>query len=453
MIRQALGSVARRMKQTLVRTAFSPVIYEVLDFAAAMYDDRVRLLAEAPSLPIFMGTMSFCVEEAVAGVGGPDVLRDGDVILYNSPYGTGSHAQDCAVVMPVFLGGKEIVGYAAIKGHLLDIGGKDPYSTDTVDVFQEGTIFPGVWLYRGGELVRDVYRMLLANTRVPDMVAGDISAEVAGVRAGASALVALIERFGLDVFRDCVERMYDHGESLVRECLERIPDGRYVGRGRMDNNGVDDDEIPFEVTVEVKGSDVTVDFSAAPDTQTGPMNCPIASTVSGARIAIAMLAGGADDSPNEGHFRPLEVIARRAEYSIGILFADSDNEACSPVNEAIARGMVPSKMHTAAAARGRAGAACSLGAGGLPGAGPASAWAAAPCSVAFGGGGSARSSLWPSPARPGPSVAGWATGGGRPVAGGLAGARRRVPVGGGLWGGGLGLGRTVVGRWGRWCGV
>ncbi|MFZ0383161.1 MAG: hydantoinase B/oxoprolinase family protein [Solirubrobacteraceae bacterium] len=310
-IRQALGSVARRMKQTLVRTAFSPVIYEVLDFAAAMYDDRVRLLAEAPSLPIFMGTMSFCVEEAVAGVGGPDVLRDGDVILYNSPYGTGSHAQDCAVVMPVFLGGKEIVGYAAIKGHLLDIGGKDPYSTDTVDVFQEGTIFPGVWLYRGGELVRDVYRMLLANTRVPDMVAGDISAEVAGVRAGASALVALIERFGLDVFRDCVERMYDHGESLVRECLERIPDGRYVGRGRMDNNGVDDDEIPFEVTVEVKGSDVTVDFSAAPDAQTGPMNCPIASTVSGARIAIAMLAGGADDSPNEGHFRPLEVIARR----------------------------------------------------------------------------------------------------------------------------------------------
>ena len=64
--------------------------------------------------------------------------------------------------------------------------------------------------------------------------------------------MALIERFGLDVFRDCVERMYDHGESVVRECLERIPDGRYVGRGRMDNNGVDDDEIPFEVTVEVK---------------------------------------------------------------------------------------------------------------------------------------------------------------------------------------------------------
>jgi N-methylhydantoinase B len=348
-IRQGLGSVARRMKQTLVRTAFSPVIYEVLDFAAAIYDDRVRLLAEAPSLPIFMGTMSFCVQEAVAGVGGPEVLRDGDVILFNSPYGTGSHAQDCAVVMPVFLHGEELVGYATIKGHLLDMGGKDPYSTDTVDVFQEGTIFPGVWLYRGGELMPDVYRVLLANSRVPNMVAGDISAEVAGVRAGASALVALIERFGREVFRDCVARIYDHGESVVRECLERIPDGRYVGRGRMDDNGIDDDLIPFEVTVEVKGSDVTVDFSAAPDAQAGPVNCPIASTVSGARIAIAMLAG-AGDSPNEGHFRPLQVIARRGSMfypespSPCFLYGWPADQSIEAIYEAIARAvptMVP----------------------------------------------------------------------------------------------------------------
>jgi N-methylhydantoinase B len=348
-IRQGLCSAARRMKQTLVRTAFSPVIYEVLDFAAAIYDDQVRLLAEAPSLPIFMGTMSFCVEEAVAGVGGPQALRDGDIIIYNSPYGTGSHAQDCAVVMPAFRGGNELVGYATIKGHLLDIGAKDPYSTDTVDVFQEGTIFPGVFLYRGGELVRDVYRVLLANTRVPKMVAGDISAEVAGVRAGVSSLLALIDRHGVDTFRTCVARMYDHGEAVVRECLERIPDGRYVGHGRMDNNGVDDELIPFEVSVEVDGSDVVFDFSAAPDAQAGPVNCPIASTVSGARIAIAMLAG-AEDSPNEGHFRPLQVIARRGSMfcpespSPCFLYGWPADQAIEAIYQAIAQAvpaMVP----------------------------------------------------------------------------------------------------------------
>lgn len=308
-IRQGLNSASRRMKQTLVRTAFSQVIYEVLDFAAAIYDDQIRLLSEAPSLPIFMGTMSFCVEEAVAGVGGREALRDGDIILYNSPYGTGSHAQDCAVVMPVFYNGG-LVAYTTIKGHLLDLGGKEPYSTDTVDVFQEGTIFPGVFLYRAGELVPDIYRMLLANSRVPAMVAGDVRAEVAGVRSGANALVDLIARFGLEIFRDCVARMFDHGEAVVRKCLETIPDGTYRGHGQMDNNGVDDDLIPFSVTVEVSGSDVTVDYTDAPDQQAGPTNCPIASTVSAGRIAIAMLAGS-DDSPNEGHFRPLNVIARR----------------------------------------------------------------------------------------------------------------------------------------------
>ena len=143
-VRQALNAAAEQMKRALIRTSFSPVIYEVLDFAAALYDRNVSMLAQAPSLPTFMGTMSFCVTAAVEAVGGEEALEPGDIILYNVPYGTGSHPQDVAVVMPVFLRDGELVGYAAIKAHWLDIGGKDPYSTDTVDVFQEGTIFPGV---------------------------------------------------------------------------------------------------------------------------------------------------------------------------------------------------------------------------------------------------------------------------------------------------------------------
>src|ERR671931_794146 len=166
-IRHGLNSAAEQMKRALVRTAFSPVIYEVLDFAVAIYDRQVRLLAQAPSLPLFMGTMNFCVEAAVAAVGGEEELEPGDIILYNVPYGTGSHPQDAAVVMPVFVDDGELVGYTTIKGHWLDIGGKEPYPTDTVDVFQEGTIFPGVKLFSGGALVRDIWRFATANSRVP----------------------------------------------------------------------------------------------------------------------------------------------------------------------------------------------------------------------------------------------------------------------------------------------
>jgi N-methylhydantoinase B len=308
-IRHGLNSAAEQMKRALIRTAFSPVIYEVLDFAVAIYDRRIRLLAQAPALPLFMGTMSFCVEGAVGAVGGEDALDPGDIILYNVPYATGSHPQDAAVVMPVFLDGGELIGYTTIKGHWLDIGGKEPYSTDTVDVFQEGTIFPGVKLYRRGDLVPDIFRMATANSRVPKMVAGDINAEVVGVRTGAAALLRLVERYGLETFGESVERMFDHGEAVVRSYFERIPDGRYVGRGALDNDGITDELIPFEVIVEVDGSTVRIDYSDVPNALAGPFNAPVASTVSASRIAITMLAGG-NEAPNEGHFRPIEVVAR-----------------------------------------------------------------------------------------------------------------------------------------------
>lgn len=307
-IRHGLNSGANQMKRALVRTAFSPIIYEVLDFAVAIYDDRIRLLAQAPSLPMFMGRLSFCVRAAVDAVGGPAALDPGDVLLYNHPYGTGSHPQDAALVMPVFDGG-ELIGYAAVKGHWLDIGAKDPYATDTVDMHQEGTIYPGLRLYRRGELVDDIYRLALANSRLPHAVAGDIKAEVVAVRTGAAALSALVSRHGLDTFRECVERIFDHGEAVVRSYFERIPDGSYVGAGVLDNDGLSDEPINFDVAIRVEGSEVTVDFSDAPPQRPGPVNCTVPKTVAIARIAIGMLAGGGE-APNEGHYRAISVITR-----------------------------------------------------------------------------------------------------------------------------------------------
>ena len=308
-IRHSLNSAANQMKSALVRTAFSQVIYEVLDFAVALYDREIRMLAQAPSLPAFMGTLSFCVEGAIEGVGGEDKLEPGDIVLYNVPYGAGSHAQDAALVMPVFLHSGELVGYSVIKAHWLDIGGKEPYSTDTVDVFQEGTMYPGIKLYRRGERVEDIFRMVLANSRVPKAVSGDIRAQVTGVRIGAEGLVRIVERYGTGRFRAAVERMYDHGEAVVRNYLSKIPDGRYVGSGMLDNDGINDDPIPFEVAVEIDGATARVDFSNAPDAVEGPMNSPLPRTVSAARIALSMLAGG-HEAPTEGHFRPIEVVTR-----------------------------------------------------------------------------------------------------------------------------------------------
>jgi N-methylhydantoinase B len=309
-IRHALNSAARQMKRATIRTAFSPIIYEALDFAVVLYDRRVRMLAQAPTLPIFVGTMSFCIEGAVQAVGGEGQLDPGDVLIYNVPYGTGSHAQDCAIVMPVFLEDGELVGYAANKAHWLDIGAKAPYCTDTTDVYQEGVVIPGVKLYKGGNLNEDIHRMAIANCRFKKAVNGDLNAQVASCHVGARELLRVVKRFGYATFTECIERMFDHGELVVREFVKSIPDGTYRATCHMDDNGVDDNPIQYEVVVAINASNVRMDFSNSPDAQRGPINAPFPSTVSAARVALLMAAGSSHETPNEGHFRPLEIVTR-----------------------------------------------------------------------------------------------------------------------------------------------
>jgi N-methylhydantoinase B len=307
-IRCGLDAAADQMRLALRRTAFSPVIYEITDFAAALYDREGRLLAQGASLPIFLGTLGFCLETSVARIGGEENIRPGDVLLTTYGYDTGSHPQDAAVVVPGFFEG-ELMGYAVVKAHHLDLGAKSIYCTDTTDVFQEGTIFPSVRLYSGGELQDDMYRTVLANSRLPKAFAGDLSAQIGAAKTGLEGLYRLIDRVGADRYRQAVEMMFDHGESIARSVIDAIPDGRYVAEGAMDNDGITDDPVPFEIAVEISGEQMTVDFTGVPDQQVGPINCPVATTVSACRLAVMALTGGRETA-NEGFFRPIEVVTR-----------------------------------------------------------------------------------------------------------------------------------------------
>ena len=309
-VRFALHSAANQMKRTAIRTSFSSTIYEALDFAVVLYDRQIRLLAQAPTLPAFTGTMSFCIEAAVKAIGGESALNDGDVIIYNVPYGTGSHAQDCAIVIPVFTKDGVLVGYAANKAHWMDIGAKAPYCTDTTDVFQEGVVIPGIKLFQEGVRNHDLFRMVIANCRFPKEVEGDLNAQVASCHVGARELLRVIERFGYPLFQSCVERMFEHSERAVRRFIEALPDGKYSATCHMDNNGLNENSITFDVTVIIRGSEICMDFSDTPNAQAGPVNCPFPSTVSLARVTLAMIAGSAHEIPNEGSFQPLQVITR-----------------------------------------------------------------------------------------------------------------------------------------------
>jgi N-methylhydantoinase B len=305
-IRHGLVAVAEQMKQTIRRSAMNPIVYEVLDFSCALYDAEVRLLAQSETLPLFSGSMNFCIESAITRLGEDDPFEPGDVVVSTYGYDIGTHQQDLSIITPVFDDDELLIGYAVAKAHHMDIGGKDPYCTDTTDIFQEGLILPSVKLRRRGEPQRDIHRILVANSRLPDSLAGDLSAQVSASEVGRTGLLRVVSRNGKDVFDACVERIFDHGEALVRSFLAGIPDGRFTAAGAMDNDGISEDLIPLEVAVEVDGDGVVIDLTETPKQRIGPTNCPRAASVAAGRIAVLALASRRE-AVNEGHLRPIEV--------------------------------------------------------------------------------------------------------------------------------------------------
>jgi N-methylhydantoinase B len=308
-LRHALKSAARQMYITLVRTSVSPLIYATVDFSIAIFDGRMRLLSQSQGMTLFLGSMSFTLEAAVRLAGGPGNLDPGDILILNIPAETGTHPNDAGLIMPVFDDARRIVAYAALKFHLSDVAGKAPYITDSTDSFQEGVLYPGLKLYRAGKPVEELHRLLLANTRVPKQIAGDIAAGAAALNTGVREILRVMQRFGAERFATAVEHMLDHSEAQMREFIEGLPAGRYAATGKLDNDGITGDPVPLNLVVEVSGSRLCVDFSDAPDALAGPYNCPLPLTVSAARVAVAMLASRGE-MPNEGHFRPISVITR-----------------------------------------------------------------------------------------------------------------------------------------------
>jgi len=307
-IRGGLNSAAKQMVIALRRAAHSLVIYEMADFAVGLLDDHYRLLAQGTSLPVFMGTLNFVVENCVNAVGGPSELRVGDVLITSDCYANGAHANDVALIAPSFVD-DVLVGYSVVKGHFMDVGGIESFSVNTRDSFQEGLNLPGVRLYHEGVLNRDIFRIAIANSRMPISYEGDLMACVGACRHGAEALETLVRRFGLKTFRSSSLAIFDHGELRIREFLSQIPDGRYESVSTIDSNGLDDEPVPIKTVVEVKGSDVTIDVSDCAGPQRSSLNAPMACTVSVARLAVIDLAIGGE-THNEGWLRPIHVRTR-----------------------------------------------------------------------------------------------------------------------------------------------
>src|SRR5215471_11919735 len=192
-----LLATAEEMGATLTRTAFSPNIKERADCSTAIFDAQGEVVALAQRVPIHLGSMVGAVDEILRRYG-RDGVDPGDMFVANDPYnGGGTHLPDITIIAPVFVG-KRITAFVANIAHHADVGGMVPGSEAAVckSIYQEGVRIPPVRIMRRGQLNRDVFDLILLNSRTPDERVGDLNAQFAANTVGARGVLQLFERYG-----------------------------------------------------------------------------------------------------------------------------------------------------------------------------------------------------------------------------------------------------------------
>jgi len=306
-IRNAFISIAQDMNATLIRSAFTPVIYEGKDCSVALIDAGGEVLGQSLGLPLFLGNLEICVK-LIAEEFGWDYFKEGDVFYMNDSYMTGTHLNDSTIIMPIFWRG-ERVGFAASRAHWLDVGAKDPGTpVDSHEIYQEGMRWGPTRLYENGKPREDVIDLLRRNSRFGEATVGDMNAQVAAGRTGEKRLHALFDRFGAETIAAARDEIFKQTEMLEREAVRALPDGVYHAEGYLDDDGLGSDPLRVSLQLTVKDDAMTIDLAGSAPQATGPVNCGITQTIAAARVAYKLLICS-DVSPNGGSFRPLDVTA------------------------------------------------------------------------------------------------------------------------------------------------
>ena len=300
-------NIAEQMGVALQKTSRSVNIKERLDFSCAVFDAEGALVANAPHMPVHLGSMDRSVETVIRLNAGD--VRPGDVFALNAPYNGGTHLPDITVVTPVFDagGGAEILFWVASRGHHADVGGVAPGSmtplATTVD--EEGVLFDNVRLVAEGRFRDDAIRHVLTDhphpARNPDQNIADLKAQVAANARGAAELRAMIDLFGLDVVRAYMGHVQDNAAAEVSRVIGRLSDGEY--EYPTDTGQV----IKVKITIDRDKGEATVNFTGTSEMRENNFNAPEPVT----RAAVLYVFRVMVEAPipmNAGCLRPVRIV-------------------------------------------------------------------------------------------------------------------------------------------------
>ena len=299
-------SIAEQMGVTLQNTAYSVNIKERLDFSCAVFDREGRLIANAPHMPVHLGSMDRSVESIIRDNKGR--IRPGDVFALNAPYNGGTHLPDITVCTPVFdEHGEAILFWVASRGHHADIGGTAPGSMSPLatSIHEEGVYIDNFLLVdRGRFRERELYALLKTGpypARNPLQNVNDLKAQIAACEKGARELRRMVEVFSLQVVEAYMGHVQDNADESVRRVLDKLVDGR--AESVSDQGAV----IKVKISVDKESREATVDFTGTSPQQASNFNAP--EPVTRAAILYVFRVMVDDDIPmNAGCLRPIRII-------------------------------------------------------------------------------------------------------------------------------------------------
>jgi 5-oxoprolinase (ATP-hydrolysing) len=299
-------SIAEQMGARLQSTAHSVNIKERLDFSCALFDVDGNLVANAPHMPVHLGSMGDSIKVVIAA--NRDRIRPGDVYMLNNPYRGGTHLPDITVVTPVFdRAESEILFYVAARGHHAEIGGLTPGSMPAFSrrIEEEGVVIDNWLLVEGGRLreqeTLDLFRGAPYPSRDPEANLADLRAQIAANEKGAEELRAMVDHFGLDVVRAYMGHVRRNAEEAVRRVVSALHDGSYTYR--HDSGAT----IEVAVRVDAEARSAVIDFTGTSPQRDGNFNAPSSVVMAAVLYVFRTLVD--DDIPlNSGCLDPIEVV-------------------------------------------------------------------------------------------------------------------------------------------------
>jgi N-methylhydantoinase B len=273
-LRNKIASLVDEMHYHFYRSGYSTIIRESRDFSCVILDRDGRLIVSPPMFfhaPVYRHLVGRILDV----YGKANAIGEGDVFVSNHPYEGGlPHVSDMAFVAPVFADGR-IVAFAGSIAHKADVGGAVPGSTsaNATEMYHEGLLLPPVKIWEGGQRVPDIERIILTNSRQPDLMRGDIHAQIAVTQMGAARVQDLCARFGAATVTDAFAAILKGAADELKAAIAKLPEGTAAAEGFLDSDGVVlDKPIKLAVSIAIKDALAHFDFSASDPQAKGPVN-------------------------------------------------------------------------------------------------------------------------------------------------------------------------------------